>query len=107
MSASIPTPVQAGLLFDDTHAGERDERFPGVYLLAVSADGQEKTTGRLTERGWFVAEWELTDEMEGPLGGERYWFTRHSFAVPGGILGRMIEIQLEQRLGKLQGGEHA
>lgn len=78
----MPKPVDAPLLIDDPEHGDRDERCPGVHLLEVDADGEGKTTAERVDGGWKIADWELTDELDGALAGSRYWFCRCWHTVP-------------------------
>lgn len=78
---TMPTPIAADLLIDPPH-GDRDERFDGVHLLEVDADGEAKVTAERIEGGWKIAEWELTEDLDGVLGGTRYWFCRSWHTLP-------------------------
>lgn len=74
-------PVDAPLLFDHDGSDDRDERFDDVHLLSVDDDGEAKITARHMRNGWRIADWELTEELEGALGGVRYWFCRSFFTI--------------------------
>lgn len=90
---TMPTPVAAELLHDTAPHAERDERFPGVHLIDVDEDGEGKTTAqRVPGGGWRISDWELTEELEGALGGSRYWFCRSFHTVPDVHLQRLIEL---------------
>lgn len=93
------TPVQADLLHDNPHHSERDERFAGVHLLDVDEDGEGKTTAERVPGGWQISEWELTDELTGPLAGARYWFARWSYQLPDKILAGCVNLLLLEKLG--------
>ncbi len=88
---TMPTPVAAELLLDHEGA-DQDERGEGVHLIEVDEDGQAKTTAQRVRGGWRISDWELTEELEGALGGSRYWFCRSSHTVPDVHLQRLIEL---------------
>lgn len=90
---TMPTPVDAPLLIDDPEHGDRDERFDDVHLLEVDEDGEGKTTAQRVRGGWRIADWELTEELEGALAGARYWFCRSFHTVPDVHVVRLAELQ--------------
>ncbi len=87
----LPTPIAAELLLDHPD-GDRDERFPDVHLIDVEDGGEGKTTAQRVRGGWRIADWELTEELEGALAGARYWFCRSFHTVPDVHLQRLIEV---------------
>lgn len=91
---TMPTPVAAELLLDHEGA-EQDERHPDVHLLEVDEGGEAKTTAQRMPNGWRIAEWELTEELEGALGGARYWFCRSFFTVPAAHLHLLSMLETE------------
>jgi hypothetical protein len=90
---ALPKPVDAPLLIDDPEHGYRDERSPGVHLLEVYADGEGKTTAERVEGGWKIADWELTEELDGVLAGSRYWFCRSLHTVPDAHVDKLAAIK--------------
>lgn len=87
---TMPTPIAAELLLDHPD-GDRDERFDDVHLIDVDEDGAGKTTAQRVRGGWRIADWELTEELDGALGGSRYWFCRGFHTVADLHLQRLIE----------------
>ena len=86
----MPAPVKADLLLDAPGC-DRDERYAGVHLLDVDEDGEAKTTAERVRGGWRIADWELTEELNGALAGTRYWFCRSFHTVPDLHLQRLID----------------
>lgn len=72
---------------------ERDERFPGVFLLEVGEDGETKTTAERLPGGWKIADWELTEPMTPPLDGQ-YWFARSFHTQPDDYILRLASLQM-------------
>lgn len=93
----MPTPIAAELLVDHEGA-DQDERGEGVYLIDVDEDGELKTTAQRVRGGWRISDWELTEELEGALGGARYWFCRSFFTVPDDQLRRILGITQAQKI---------
>lgn len=88
----MPKPLDAPLLIDDPEHGDRDERFDSVHLLEVDADGEAKTTAERVANGWKIADWELTEELDGALAGSRYWFCRSWHTVPAAHIDRLVAL---------------